>query len=240
MRILITNDDGVSSPALLQLIRFAGRLGEVTAIAPKVEQSGKSHAIDFTKPMEIKKVPLAEGIEAWSVDSTPADCVRFGVSGLGGSYDMLLSGINRGYNLGADIVYSGTVGAIFEGAREDIMGIALSAEFSVFETAHRYLDMIFDFMKEGHLGDHHCLYNINIPPKVRGIRITRQGGIYYTDRFVNCGGDMYRVEGEIATGGTPDLDTDIDAVNAGYISITPLVATRTDMAVFEHLKHLNK
>ena len=239
MRILITNDDGVASPALLDLVRFAKRLGDVTVIAPKVEQSGKSHAIDFSKPMEIKKVQLDEQTEAYSVDSTPADCVRFGVSGLGGSYDLLLSGINRGYNLGADIVYSGTVGAIFEGAREDIMGIALSAEFSVFETAHEYLDMIFDFMKKGHLENHHCLYNINIPPKVKGIRITRQGGIYYTDRFVNCGGDMYRVEGEIAANDATNLDIDIDAVNAGYISITPLAATRTDLSVFETLKALN-
>lgn len=239
MRILITNDDGVASPALPQLIRWAKKHGEVTAVAPKVEQSGKSHAIDFTSAIEIKKVDLAEDVEAWAVASTPADCVRFGVAGLGGGYDMLLSGINRGYNLGADIVYSGTVGAIFEGAREDIMGIALSAEFSVFETAHEYLDMIFDFMKAGHLEKYHCLYNVNIPPEVKGIRITRQGGIYYTDRFVHCGGDMYRVDGEIAPDACEDLDVDIAAVNAGYISITPLVATRTDLAAFEELKHLN-
>ena len=239
MRILITNDDGVGSSALCDLIRWAKKLGEVTAAAPKVEQSGKSHAIDFTSAIEIKRVDLVEGVEAYSVNSTPADCVRFGVAGLGKKYDLLLSGINRGYNLGADIVYSGTVGAIFEGAREDIMGIALSAEFTVFEEAHKYLDMIFDFIKEGHLEDYHCLYNINIPPVVKGIRITRQGGIYYTDRFVPCGGDMYRVDGEIAPSDTADLDTDINAVNAGYISITPLVATRTDMAAFEGLKHLN-
>ena len=239
MRILITNDDGVGSSALLDLIRWAKKRGAVVAVAPKVEQSGKSHAIDFTRAIEVKKVKLAEDVEALSLDSTPADCVRFGVAGIGGKYDLLLSGINRGYNLGADIVYSGTVGAIFEGARDDIMGIALSAEPTVFETAHEYLDMIFDFIEKGHLGDYHCLYNVNIPPKVRGIRITRQGGIYYTDRFVPCGEDLYRVDGEIAEGGTPDLDTDIDAVNAGYISITPLVATRTDMAVFNSLQHLN-
>ena len=239
MKILITNDDGVASPALPHLIRWAKKRGEVTAIAPKVEQSGKSHAIHFTRDIEIKKTQLAPDIEAFSVDSTPADCVRFGIMGLSSTYDLLLSGINRGYNLGADIVYSGTVGAIFEGARSDIMGIALSAEPTAFETAHEYLDMIFDFIKEGHLQDYHCLYNVNIPPVVQGIRITRQGGIYYTDRFVHCGGDMYRVDGEIAPDACEDLDVDIAAVNAGYISITPLVATRTDLAAFEELKHLN-
>ena len=239
MKILITNDDGIASPALPHLIRWAKQRGDVIAIAPKVEQSGKSHAIHFTGDIEIKKVQLAPDVEAIAVDSTPADCVRYGIMGLAGQYDLLLSGINRGYNLGADIVYSGTVGAIFEGARSDIMGIALSAEPTVFESAHEYLDMIFDFIKEGSLQDYHCLYNVNIPPVVKGIRITRQGGIYYTDRFVHCGGDMYRQVGEIAKTDTPDLETDIDAVNAGYISITPLVATRTDMAVFEQLKHLN-
>ena len=98
MRILITNDDGIASVALSALAAWASRLGEVTVIAPRVEQSGKSHAIDFHRPLEIKQVPLLDGIEAWSVDSTPADCVRFGVLGLKKRYDLVLSGVNHGYN----------------------------------------------------------------------------------------------------------------------------------------------
>ena len=240
MNILITNDDGVASPSLPHLARWARKKGEVTVVAPKVEQSGKSQAIDFTREIEIKKVSLAKDVEAYSVDSTPADCVRFGTYGLKGQYDLVLSGINRGYNLGADIVYSGTIGAIFEGAREGILGIALSADPDYYESAHAHLDLVFDFIEREGLLHYHCLYNVNIPPVIKGIRITRQGGFYYSDRFVHCGGDMYRQEGEPVTRDDTDLEIDIDAINAGYISITPMDATRTDMTVFEQLQRLNR
>ncbi len=240
MRILIVNDDGIASPALANLAAFAGSIGnDVTVAAPLYEQSGKSQAIHFSREIEIKKVDFAGGLPAYSVDSTPADCVRFGTVGLGNQYDLILSGINRGYNLGDDIVYSGTIGAIFEGARMDIMGIAFSADPDTFDKVHVHLPTIFDFFEKHKLLSHHCLYNVNIPPVVKGIRITRQGGVYFSDEFVHCGGDMYRQEGGIVVNEKPDLDTDIDAVNAGYISITPLSVKRTDMETFEELKHLN-
>ena len=98
MRILITNDDGILAPALPHLVEWAKKLGEVMVVAPKVEQSGKSHAIDFTRPIEIKKVDLFGDVVAYSMDSTPADCVRFAVLGLKEKFDLVLSGINRGFN----------------------------------------------------------------------------------------------------------------------------------------------
>ena len=82
MRILITNDDGINAPGIRLLAEWAKKLGEVTVVAPKVEQSGMSHAIQFVHPIEIKRVPFIDGVEAWSMDSTPADCVRFGIAGL--------------------------------------------------------------------------------------------------------------------------------------------------------------
>ena len=75
MRILITNDDGVFAPGIVPLVEWAKKLGEVTVVAPKIEQSGKSHAIEFVKPFEIKRVDLWDGVESYSCDSTPADCV---------------------------------------------------------------------------------------------------------------------------------------------------------------------
>ena len=96
MRILITNDDGINAPGIRMLAEWAKKLGEVTVVAPKVEQSGMSHAIQFVEPIEIKRVPLMDGVEAWQMDSTPADCVRFGVLGLKREYDLILSGINKG------------------------------------------------------------------------------------------------------------------------------------------------
>ena len=94
MKILVTNDDGIASPSLSHLAHWAAKFGEVTVVAPKVEQSGKSQSIDFFHPVEIKRVEF-DGLEAWAMDSTPADCVRFGILGLDREYDLVLSGINR-------------------------------------------------------------------------------------------------------------------------------------------------
>ena len=124
MRILITNDDGYSAAGIRALALWARKLGDVTVIAPKVEQSGKSHAIDFTRPIEIKEVDEIPGVRTVYVDSTPADCVRYAILGEEKNYDLVLSGINRGVNMGVDLVYSGTCGAIFEAGRLDHKGIA--------------------------------------------------------------------------------------------------------------------
>ena len=235
MRILITNDDGVNSPVLPALTRFARRFGEVTVIAPKVEQSGMSHAIDFIHPIEIKKVMIAPDVEAYSMDSTPADCVRFGVLGLKQHFDLVLSGINRGYNLGSDIVYSGTVAAIFEAARLGVKGIALSAEPAHFEAAADNLPLVFEYIEKHGLLECGSWYNVNIPSKIEDIKITKQGGIFFTDRFVNTEGDIFVQEGEQAQTVAHDLSLDIDAVISGYVSITPLIASRTDENLFEKL-----
>lgn len=235
MRILITNDDGVNSPVLPAVARFAKRFGEVTVIAPKVEQSGMSHAIDFIHPIEIKKVMIAPDVEAYSLDSTPADCVRFGALGLKEKYDLVISGINRGYNLGSDIVYSGTVSAIFEAARLGIKGIALSAEPTHYESVAEQLPELFDYIEKKGLFTHGSWYNVNIPHDSKGIKITRQGGIFFTDRFVNTEGDIYIQEGEQAQTEAYDTSFDIDAMIENYISITPLLASRTDEKLVEKL-----
>ena len=235
MKILITNDDGVFAPALPHLIRWARQYGEVVAVAPKVEQSGKSHAIDFTRPIEIKQVEIAPDITAWSMDSTPADCVRFALDQLGRDFDLLLSGINRGYNLGGDIVYSGTIGAIFEGARQGLSGIALSAPPETHVDAVKELDRVMDYIQTHQLMEQNCLYNVNIPPVANGICITRQGGLYFTDRFIAIGNDLYIQEGEPAPGDISDTTIDISAVHNNLISITPLAAHRTEMTVFTKL-----
>lgn len=235
MRILITNDDGVNSPVLPAVARFARQFGEVTVIAPKVEQSGMSHAIDFIHPIEIKKVMIAPDVEAYSLDSTPADCVRFGVLGLKQHFDLVLSGINRGYNLGADIVYSGTVAAIFEAARLGVKGIALSAEPAHFEAAAGKLPTLFEYIEKHGLLEEGSWYNVNIPSEIKDIKITRQGGIFFTDRFINTEGDIFVQEGEQAQTEVYDTSFDIDAVIAGNVSITPLLATRTDVSLVEKL-----
>ena len=238
MRILITNDDGISSPALPRLAEWAKQYGEVTVIAPKVEQSGKSHAIDFFRPIEIKRVPFVEGVTAYSVDSTPADCVRYGVLGLKMSFDLILSGPNRGYNLGRDIVYSGTIGAIFEGARLSIPAVALSTTPDSFDPFFARLDELMDFFLRHRLLERHSLYNVNVPADNRGIRVTRQGGIYFTDEFVRGEGDNYLQEGHMVDASHEPLCYDTAAICNGYISITPLTAEKTHLPLCVELQGL--
>ena len=238
MKILITNDDGINSPVLPLLAKWAQGFGEVTIAAPKVEQSGKSQAIHFTREIEITKIEIAPKLFGYAVDSTPADCVRFGVHGLKQKYDLIISGINRGYNLGDDIVYSGTCGAIFEGSRMGINGLAVSADIDNLMDAPNSLDMIWNFIQTNKLYDYNMLYNVNIPPCPKEIRITKQGGIYYNDTFIHCNGNMYVQSGDIWQDSGDDPSSDINSVRQNAISITPLIASRTEMTVFNKLKKL--
>ena len=240
MKILITNDDGIMSPVLPLLAKWAQGLGEVTVAAPKIEQSGKSQAIDFTHPIEVTNVEIAPGIIGYAVNSTPADCVRFGVHALKQQYDLILSGINRGYNLGDDIVYSGTCGAIFEGSRMGINGLAISADIDNLMESPSYLDDIWNFIQKNKLFSHNMLYNVNIPPCANSddIRITMQGGIYYCDTFVHSEGDLYIQTGYIYQDSGNNPTSDIICVRQGAISVTPLIATRTEMDVYKKLNNL--
>ena len=206
-------------------------------VAPKVEQSGKSHAIDFTRPIEIKRVDIAEGARCYSMDSTPADCVRYAVLGLKETFDLVISGINRGYNLGADLVYSGTAGAIFEAARLGIKGVAISTGFEDFAPALASLPALVAYFKANRLLDTHAWYNVNIPPCAHGgIRITQQGGIYFADDFRCVAPEIYEQIGDVAVQKNPNPKDDITTLAEGLISITPLSSSRTDFSAVEKLR----
>ena len=240
MRILITNDDGYRAEGIRALATWAKKLGEVTVIAPKVEQSGKSHAIDFTRRIEIKEVDEIPGVRTVYVDSTPADCIRYAIMGEGQTYDLVLSGINRGVNMGVDLVYSGTCGAIFEAGRLGHRGIAFSAYFDTnFENEAKALDDIWEFIEKHNMLSENLLYNINIPKEAKGIKVTKQGSPYFSDEFIRVDGDMFEQHGHKIEDEDPlDMSRDTVATEAGYITITPLLTTRTNLDVFEKFKHI--
>lgn len=239
MNILITNDDSISASQLLPLIRWCQKLGQVTCVAPKVEQSGKSHGIEIHAPFAFEQMQLAEDIPAYAVDSTPADCVRFAVLALKKNFDLVISGINRGYNIGTDAMYSGTVAAAMEAAILGIPAIALSTSPGYYDRAVEQLDRVFDFIRKHDLLGKHSIYNINIPPQAGPIRITHQGGIYYSDDFLLDENGMCHPMGKCVYEDRNDLNLDTDAVMHGFISINPLTANMTDMEVFKKLKPLN-
>lgn len=238
MRILVTNDDSVSASGLLPLVRFCQTLGEVMVVVPKFEQSGKSHCIELHQPFEVLHVELAPGVWAYTVDSAPADCVRYAVLGLGMQFDLVISGVNRGLNLGTDIMYSGTVGACFEAANLGLPSIALSTTPSNYDHATDELDKVFAFIQDNKLMELHDTYNVNIPAQPKGIRITRQGGPFYSDEFIPEGNNLFRPKGIKIYKSQNDMTIDADAVTAGYISIMPLTTNRADMNVYSKIKDL--
>lgn len=240
MRILITNDDGIQGEGLKHLVNWARKLGEVVVAAPKVEQSAKSHTVEIHKSFEARKVEYLPGIEAYAVDSSPADCVRFMVMGLRQQFDLVLSGINRGLNVGADIMYSGTVAAVFEAEALGMKAIAVSTVPKAISAAWQELDRIWDFFVRHGLLEKHSIYNVNIPAQPGEIRITRQGGPYYTDDFLPEENDMYRPRGKPVY--VPNLgeNFDTDAVlTHNQISVMPLTIQRVDLNVYEQLCPLN-
>lgn len=240
MKILLTNDDGIGAEGLRVLCDWAKRLGDITVIAPAQEQSGKSHGINIHSEIEIKKVEYPGAKDAYSVASTPADCVRFALLGLGEKYDLVLSGINCGLNIGTDIVYSGTVGAIFEAAAEGVPAIAVSTQPEYLCGVGRHLDDVYDFFVKNKLLSYSSLYNVNIPKDGKEILFTRQGGRYYNDKFEKTGEETYRQRGYSAHQDKKDFFIDTDAALNGYISVTPITLDRTDYDVLEKLSGRRK
>lgn len=236
MRILITNDDGMHASQLVPLILWARKLGDVTVFVPKVEQSGKSHSFQIREPIEVKQVELAPGVTVWSVDSTPADCVRMAVLGMGMKFDLVISGVNRGLNMGSDIMYSGTVAAASEGVNLGMKALALSTTPGNYDHATEALDEVWQYIQSRDLYSFNSLYNVNIPPQHKGLRITRQGGPYYTDDFPAIGNDLYQPKGRPVWEDSGNDDLDTDATMHGYITVTPLTIDRTNRAVFEALR----
>lgn len=237
MKILITNDDGIEAEGLRALVDWAQKLGEVSVFAPKVEQSGKSVGVELRKAFGVEKVEYPGAVEAYAVDSTPADCVRFAVLGLGKRFDLVLSGVNRGQNLGHDINYSGTCGAVIEAAMSGMKGIAVSASKKGLPNAIANFDRVYDYFVERDLLSLCKTYNVNFPGKeIAGIEITRQGGVRFSDEYKDVGANMFFPRSFTCYELSGNKEIDIDAVNMGYISITPLTYERTDHNIFSLLK----
>ena len=238
MRILVVNDDSVTATQLLPLVRWCQKLGDVTVVVPKVEQSGKSHGIELRHPFKVHQMML-EDVPVYAIESTPADCVRFAMFGLGMEFDLVISGINRGLNMGTDILYSGTVAAICEAALQGVPAIALSTSLEYYDRAVERLDEVESYIREHKLMEKHSLYNINIPEERKGFRITRQGGPFFSDDFVLSDDGVCTPNGKCIYVNSNDLTLDTDAVMSGYVSITPLSVNKTEQTVYQALSALN-
>lgn len=239
MKILITNDDGIYSPGLAALAKVAKRFGEVTVVAPDVERSSASHAITSHLPISFKKAKIdVDGIQAFKVNGTPADCAALGLHL--SKIDLVLSGINMGPNLGNAMWHSGTLAAAKQAVLLGVRGIALSTpvgkEDPDFEAFESYVEETLHLLTKD---DALTLYNVNFPPKPKGIMWTRQSNRMYDNQIVPSVDPMGRkhywftvIPLEAAEEGT-----DRWAVENDYVSITPLRLDLTDEALLQqHLK----
>ena len=236
MKILITNDDSISAPQLIPLIKACKAFGDVTVVVPKYEQSAKSHSIQIHDAFEIKEIELEPDITVWAVDSTPADCVRFAVSGLNMSFDLVISGINRGYNLGKDTMYSGTLAAATEAVTKGMKAVAISSSTKYYDRAVERLGDILQFFRENGLWEKHDLYNVNIPFDPKGFQITRLGKESFSEEFILMGDNLFFPGGKPVRADGSDITRDTDACALGYISVTPLTADRTNWEVLRKLQ----
>lgn len=236
MKILLTNDDGIDAEGLKYLVDWAKNIGEVCVFAPKFQQSGKSHSIEIHDCYEVKKSDIFGDIEAYSVDSTPADCVRIATLGFKKKFDIAISGINRGHNLGGDIHYSGTVGAAKEAAKSGIKAMAVSASYYSFENAVANIDRVFKEIQARKMFEKADILNVNFPEKGNKIVLTRMGPAIYTDDFEFLENDMVRPRLVCLYNNTSDPELDTDATMTGHISITPLHCDMTNFPTLDIFK----
>ena len=239
MRILVTNDDGIGAIGLKKLVSVALKYGEVTVVAPKIEQSAKSHAISVRTPFEFKKIEdILPNVNTYYIDSTPADCVRVAYFYLKSDFDVVFSGVNSGYNLGEDITYSGTCAAATEGALLGKKGIAISTDFNTIDKIDDDLDAVLSYIFRNKILDVCNLLNVNIPYKHEGISFARQGKTHYYSNYENkCGfissiGRPIVIKDEI-------INSDVDLIYNNKATIMPMVYNRTDESLLEMLINKN-
>ncbi len=249
MRILVTNDDGITSGGIQALTAAMARLGEVMVVAPDRQQSAVGHALTVASPLRAVKMQREHASIAYAVNGTPADCVKLGVSTLlPHRPDIVVSGINHGSNTSVNAIYSGTVSAATEGTLMGIPSMAVSlatfdaaADMSLaaevaFDVASRLLDLK---LPAG------TLLNVNVPAidraNYRGMKVTRQGHNAWKDgydvRKDPQGHSYYWLTGEFITLSEQE-DGDDFAVQQGWTAVTPIHYELTNVAELNRLKGL--
>lgn len=239
MRILVTNDDGITAPGLELAEEIAAELagpeGDVWVVAPEAERSGVSHAVSYTTPMRLVRF----GPRRHAVDGFPADCVLVGITAVMGelSPDLVISGVNRGHNVAEDVVYSGTVGGAMEAALAGTRGIALSqyygrdehAPADMWEPARRFAAATVRKVLEMPW-PRGVFYNVNFPARradaVLGTRVCAQGmraeGTFETVEHVAPNGRSYYWLKHMLRNISADPESDAAQCHGGWITVTPL------------------
>ena len=249
MNILITNDDGINADGILELAKSMKSIANIYIVAPDSQRSATGHAITIHNPIMVKEVFVDDEIKSYAISGTPADCVKIGIEALFSDvdFDVVLSGINNGPNLGTDVIYSGTVSAAIEGLVQNKPSIAISYDkFNVskdtYKEATKYVVDIVNKLKENMDIFNDCILNINIPSTdIKGIRITTLGERKYENTLeerISPHGNKYFWIGGKVKDLEQDESSDIISVEEGYISITPINIDMTNLNKVKILKDM--
>ena len=245
VRLLITNDDGIGAPGLRALVSVAREMGETVVFAPDRERSACAHGMTMREPLRIAEAQ-GLGVEAWAVSGLPADCVNLGRD-LAGPFDLVLSGINAGPNLGFDTTYSGTVAGAMEGCAYDIPSIALSLASLTpevpldWEACAAWLVENLPALTRVEV-PRRTFLNVNVPAlpagDIQGMRVTPLAERIYDERIERRDdpwGRAYYWQGGAVPMDHPQPGTDVDAIRQGWASVTPVSLDWTAHAVLSGL-----
>lgn len=240
-RILITNDDGIHAEGLTALEAAMSEIGEVYVVAPESEMSGASHSLTLARPLRIRQIDETH----WSVDGTPTDCVTLALNQILAPFfkpDICVSGINPGANMGDDATYSGTVAGAMEATILGVPGLAFSLAVyrsHDFTESSRIARQVTEKVLSETLPDG-ILLNVNIPKGIpKGIRVTKQGfksARPVISELIDPRGKPYYWIGEVRDGFRAEGGTDFEAVDEGFVSVTPMKADLTSYESIEALR----
>jgi len=246
--ILVTNDDGITSGGIRALVEIMQEFGTVVVVAPDKPQSAMGHAITINFPLRLAKVDIFDDVEAYACSGTPVDCVKLAVDKiLHRKPDLCVSGINHGANSSINVIYSGTLSAAMEASLEKIPAIGFSlldySSKADMKPAQKYVRIITGHMLKSGVPDFHLL-NVNIPrlpeSHIKGIKICRQARANWEEEFDERidpqGRTYYWLTGNFINrdNGT---DTDIHALENGYVSVVPV---QHDLTAYEDMRFLKE
>ncbi len=241
MNIVLSNDDGINSNGLICLAKRLSIKNNLLIIAPDSNRSASAHSMTVEKPINIRKLNLIKGVDSYAISGTPVDCVKMSKLLFPDfKADIVIAGINKGHNLGSDILYSGTLAIACEAAFFNNISFAFSSfnlgesDFELFSIyAEKLIDMLYPISKQGDI------WNINFPntTNLKGIKFTQLGKQIYSDRYELIENDTYKLVGELLSHDQNSCDCDVEWIKKGYITVTPIVFNKTD---FNRLRDLNK
>ena len=246
-KILVTNDDSLDAPGIRFLIEIMKELGEVTVMAPDKPQSGTGHAITFAEPLRYKKHAQTSGYVEYSCNGTPVDCIKLAENKIMDDLpDIVVSGINHGSNASINVIYSGTMAAVIEACIDGIPAIGFSLDsFSHaanLNPSRSYIKKIVQDVLEKGMPQDICL-NVNIPAieNIKGIHVCRQAKASWQEGFETRtdprGMDYHWLTGSFVVNDHGN-DTDLFALQRGYISAVPIHIDLTAYQAMETLKYL--